>query len=76
MRTRIIELVVAPLLLASCDGPYFKVTVEPVVEEQCYDCCVDPEYEEPYNPDLVDPYSEDTNWYIDETGKIIWKKKR
>ena len=76
MRRLVYALLPLMMFFASCDGPYFKVTLEPVVEEQCYDCCVDPEYEEPYNPDLVDPYSEDTNWYIDETGNIIWKKKR
>ncbi|MCR5424261.1 MAG: hypothetical protein K6E93_05800 [Bacteroidales bacterium] len=58
------------LILSACDGPYYRVVVEEVVpaEEYYY-------YEEKdtYNPNLVDPYSEDTNWYIDDVGNIVWK---
>lgn len=58
------------ILFAACDGPYYKVVVEEVVpmEEYYY-------YKEEtaYDPNLVDPYSEDTNWYIDETGNIVWR---
>lgn len=65
-------LVIGISIFSACDGPYYKVVVEEVVpaeETWCQGYC-----EEVYNPNLVDPYSEDTNWYIDETGKIIWRR--
>ncbi len=73
MQGIIIRLSVAALLFAACDNPQYKIVVEEVVPEEenvCWDCCVE---DEPYNPNLVDPYSEDTNWYIDDVGNIIWK---
>ena len=73
MRGIIIGIFVASIFFAACDGPYYRVVVEevvPVEEHKCWDCCED---EAPYNPNLVDPYSEDTNWYIDETGNIVWR---
>lgn len=60
-------------MFSACDGPYYRIVVEEVVPEEehiCWGCYVE---DEPYNPDLVDPYSEDTNWYIDDVGNIIWK---
>ena len=61
------------LLFAACDNPHYRIVIEEVVpeeEDMCWDCCTE---DEPYNPNLVDPYSEDTNWYIDDVGNIIWK---
>lgn len=72
MNRKIIILIVSALFVTACDGIPYKVTVEYAPDEytyECYDC-----EEEVYNPNLVDPYSEDTNWYIDELGNIIWKK--
>ena len=68
MRRLIVVLLL--VLFAACDGPYYRV----VIEEYPMDpgCCV--QEEEPYNPNLVDTYSEDTNWYIDDVGNIVWKK--
>lgn len=68
---------VAPLFCASifsafsaCDGPYYRVIVEEVVPaDECYYY----EEETTFDPNLVDPYSEDTNWYIDKTGNIVWR---
>lgn len=50
-------------LFASCEGPY----VEFAPDEGCL------YQEERFDPDLVDPFSEDTNWYIDDVGNIVWK---
>ena len=50
-------------LFASCEGPY----VELAPDEGCL------YQEERFDPDLVDPFSEDTNWYIDDVGNIVWK---
>ena len=61
---------VGAVLFASCDGPYYRVAVEEVVSAEKYH---NYEEKEVYDPSLVDPYSEDTNWYIDETGNIIWR---
>ena len=79
MRKIIISYFITTLLLTACDGLPYKVTVEYAPEEaghyeyrECYECCEDVE---PYNPNLIDPYSEDTNWYIDEKGSIVWRKR-
>lgn len=67
-----IVVVIGALLFSACDGPNYRVVVEEIVPAEdtwCQGCYE----EEVYNPNLVDPYSEDTNWYIDETGNIIWR---
>ena len=50
-------------LFASCEGPYVELAPDEVCLYQ----------EERFDPDLVDPFSEDTNWYIDDVGNIVWK---
>ena len=50
-------------LFASCEGPY----VEFAPDEGCL-------YQEDYfDPDFVDMFSLDTNWYIDDVGNIVLK---
>lgn len=69
MRKVIISIIAGVSLTTACDGPYYRVVVEEIVPAEEYIC----PKEEVYNPNLIDPYSEDTNWYIDETGNIIWR---
>ena len=73
------------MLFSACDGSHYKVTIEYQPEEKslasicyseeiCYGCMEDvDEDNDEYNPNLVDPYSEDTNWYIDNLGNIVWQ---
>ena len=67
----VIVILVALGIFAACDGLPYRVTVEYVPEE----CAYQYHEEEEFSPNIIDPYSEDTNWYIDETGNIIWRKK-
>ena len=64
-----IKIALAIALFASCDGSSYRVTIEYEPSEDCYGCW---EEEKTYDPDLVDPFSKDTNWRIDELGNIVW----
>lgn len=50
-------------LFAGCEGPYAEF--EPA-EEHLFQ-------EDHFDPDLVDMFSLDTNWYIDDVGNIVLK---
>ena len=60
MRKASVVLIAVLFLFAVCDGPDFEY------EQQCQE-------NDTFNPNLVDPYSVDTNWYIDDVGNIVWK---
>lgn len=73
MRKIVVSFIIVIWLFPACDGPYYRVVVEEVVPAEEY---YDYEEKDAYNPNIVDPYSEDTNWYIDEVGNIVWKSTK